>query len=65
MQNLAHNHVQNPMQITSQFAPDLEKGRKKLPKIAPTREITSFCPKNEEKYTERWSRRKKGCKKRR
>jgi len=29
MQNLAHNQVQNPVQITPQFAPDLEKGRKK------------------------------------
>ena len=47
-----------------QFVPDLEKGRKKRPKIAPTREIAAFCPKNEEKYIERQSRRKKGCKKR-
>ena len=31
----------------------------KTPKIAPTRKIAPFCPKNEEKYTERWSRRKK------
>ena len=31
----------------------------KIPKIEPTREIVPFCPKNEEKYTERWSRRKK------
>ena len=37
----------------------------KMPKIAPTREIAPFCPKIEEKYTERWSRCKKGCKKRR
>ena len=29
MQNLAHNQVQNLVQITPQFAPDLEKGRKK------------------------------------
>ena len=36
-----------------------------MPKIAPTREIAPFCPKYEEKYTQRWSRRKKGCKKRR
>ena len=59
MQNLAHNQVQNPVQITPQFVPYLEKGRKKMPKIAPTHEIVPFCPKNEEKYTERWSRRKK------
>ena len=64
MQNLAHNQLQNPVQITPQFAPDLEKGRKKTPKIAPTREIAPFCPKIEEKYTERWSQRQKGCKKR-
>ena len=30
-----------------------------MPKIAPTHEIAPFCSKNEEKYTERWSRRKK------
>ena len=41
------------------------KRMQKMPKIAPTREIVPFCPKNEEKYTKRWSRRKKGCKKRR
>ena len=59
MQNLVHNQLQNPVQIMPQFAPDLEKGHKKTPKIAPTREIAPFFPKNEEKYTERWSRRKK------
>ena len=40
------------------------KKMQKMPKIAPTREIEPFFPKNEEKYNERWSRRKKGRKKR-
>ena len=65
MQNLAHNQVQNPVKIMPQFALDLEKRTQKTPKIAPTHEIEPFCPKNEEKYIERWSRRKKGSKKRR
>ena len=40
------------------------KRTQKMPKITPNHEIVPFFPKNEEKYIERRSRRKKGCKKR-